>query len=99
LGSAVNEQRYPVGYQYPDHCHNRAGPGCKFHPVAMMPEHLASVDRVVLYHYCTKSLEDYKIKSSRAGGNNPVGKPMSFYYAIEKCERLCYMLLPEGCSW
>lgn len=93
MASAVNEQRYAIGYHYGDGC--RSGPrhACTLVPIAKMPRELASVERVVLFHFCTKSLEDYKLKRARAGGTNPVGKPMSFFTQMEKCATL-----PAFCS-
>jgi hypothetical protein len=84
FSTAVNEQRYALGHYSPP-CQERPGHKCHFYPRALMPSSLASVERVALFHYCTRSLEDFRIKSARAGGNNPKGKPLSFFQAMEQC--------------
>jgi hypothetical protein len=84
FSTAVNEQRYALGHYSPP-CQERPGHECHFYPRALMPSSLASVERVALFHYCTRSLEDFRIKSARAGGNNPKGKPLSFFQAMEQC--------------
>jgi hypothetical protein len=69
----VNEQRTAIG-------HMKGGI-----PNPWTADKSASVKRIALFHYCTKSLEDFRIKSSRAGGNNPVGKPLKFFESMQKC--------------
>lgn len=41
----------------------------------------ASIERVALYHFILKSLEDFEVKSARGGGVRGSGKPMSFFEA------------------
>jgi hypothetical protein len=72
FATTVNEQRYPLG-------HMESG-----YPKPWMDKNdMASVARLALFHYVTRSLEDFQIKMLRAGGS---GKPknMGFFVAIEK---------------
>jgi hypothetical protein len=79
FATTVNEQRHPLG-----------------HDVDGIPNpwtdknqglNLASVKRVALFHYVTLSLEDFKIKSLRAGGSG-ISKQMDFFESMKKCAPL-----------
>lgn len=70
--------------------HNALAPiklGKSWYPGIWMPEKnqkLASAKRVALFHYVTKSLEDYKVKVARGAGNDVTHRKMPFFYHITK---------------
>jgi hypothetical protein len=43
------------------------------------------VERVALFHFTTRSREDFDRKSVRGGGANPVGKPIEFFNQYQRC--------------
>jgi hypothetical protein len=44
-----------------------------------------SVDRLALFHYATRSREDFAIKQTRGGGNTRVGKSWSYFDILSRC--------------
>ena len=46
----------------------------------------ASITRVALFHYVTKSRFDYDVKMQRGSGMTQKVKPLSFYEGIERCD-------------
>jgi hypothetical protein len=81
FATTVNEQRYPLG-----------------HLVSGVPkpwmekDDMASVARMALFHYVTRSLEDFHIKMLRAGGSGKA-KNIGFFGGIERCAPLPTFLL------
>ena len=41
--------------------------------------------RVALFHYVTRSEEDFRRKQARGGGQNRDAKPWTYFEAISKC--------------
>lgn len=87
---AVNEQRTPVPYLLPHrgrcrdlYQHGVSTKGCDGIPDAF-PSGRPSVERIALFHYVTKSLQDFQMKSKRGSGMGN-HKPITFFHAIEKC--------------
>lgn len=87
----VNEKRIPIPFRY-------GGPGSKCTPQSDGPlEPCAlhhgsdlngnpgvSVDKLALFHYVTRSKEDFAIKMARKGGNRGP-KTWHFFDAIQRC--------------
>jgi hypothetical protein len=44
-----------------------------------------STDRVALFHYVTRSREDFAYKQQRGGGQNKDAKPWSYFEHIKEC--------------
>jgi hypothetical protein len=73
FATTVNEQRYPLG-----HLVNGV-------PKPWMDNsNLATVARLALFHYVTRSLEDFQIKILRSGGSGK-SKTMGFFEGIKRC--------------
>jgi hypothetical protein len=86
MAHPVNENRYAVAHSYNLHCPKKQARGaCRLHPGHVMAPEQASVNVLALFHYATRSLEDFQIKQRRAGGNNAVPKPQSFYAHWARC--------------
>lgn len=64
---------------------SRATRPCPWHPGWTLPHRLASVDIIGLFHFVTRSLEDYRTKMARAGGTNPKPKPIDFFDNWNRC--------------
>ena len=89
---AVNEARYPLAHGY--HRHN--GDSCKLTDASDEPCILrtatlttklqASAEKIVLFHYATKSMEDFLAKRARGSGNKALGRPTSFFERWRKCD-------------
>lgn len=45
----------------------------------------ASADYVALFHYATRSREDFEIKQARGQGGSKVGRPWTFFNELERC--------------
>jgi hypothetical protein len=74
FSTTVNEQRYPLGHT----------PNGIPKPWTRRKLNVASAKRLALFHYVTRSLEDFQIKSARAGGDG-VHKPLTFFESMERC--------------
>jgi hypothetical protein len=83
FATTVNEQRHPLGYDVNGIPNPFTDPN--------QGSNLASVGRVALFHYVTRSLEDFKIKSLRAGGSG-ASKQMDFFESMKKCAPLLVKL-------
>lgn len=81
----VNEQRFPLSHQYERHCAHKADASCPVHPGWAMPHNKASVRRIGLYHFVTRSREDFAAKISRAGGTNSQPKTWEFFERWARC--------------
>ena len=97
MTSAVNEARLPLGHQYgitPSRCRQGwTSRACAPIPTASLPRSKASVERVALFHYTTRSREDFDLKMARAGGLNPRGKPLGYFTVWAKCASLACCLV------
>ena len=47
----------------------------------------ASITRVALFHYVTKSRQDYDVKMQRGSGMSRKVKPLSFFEGIARCDQ------------
>ena len=93
----MNEQRIPIPHGY----WRRSGAACTatdldtpddpcvLQPASFTGKWQASVDKIVLFHYGTKSLEDFHAKQARGGGTRPSGRPISFFRHWNKCASNC----------
>lgn len=90
LANPVNEQREAIAHWHPE-ClmyaraqrdHDRV-PECL--PVPGSTAEWPSVERVALFHYVTRSEEDFARKMERGGGQNAEPKPWSYFHDIAKC--------------
>jgi hypothetical protein len=68
--------------------------GCYLQPGSMLSSEPQQGDRrrarptvesVALFHYATRSEEDFRTKQRRAGGVMSSGKPRAFFVTIERC--------------
>jgi hypothetical protein len=83
----VNEKRYPLNHMQEDCAAESKGlKACPWHPGWTLPHRLASVDIIGLFHFVTRSLEDYRTKMARAGGTNPKPKPIEFFDNWNRCD-------------
>lgn len=91
-GHPVNELRYPIARRWG--LNNATCPGnapsdsklCALkigHGMHDTPQ-LASIARVALFHYVTRSRADFAAKAARGGGLNPVGKPWNFFDSVAR---------------
>lgn len=92
---AVNEGHHPIQHTYGISRKDCKGatpkPGCGLTAGSGMQlsMNLATVDRVALVHYVTRSREDFAMKQSRKGGvNGREGKTWSFFNTYERCAPL-----------
>ena len=96
MASAVNEKHLPIGYQYGMahmKCANSLSlPFCEPIPRASTRMNQATWDRIVVFHYTTRSLEDFELKQKRAGGQNKAGKPIEQFYFWAECAPTTGML-------
>jgi hypothetical protein len=86
FATTVNEQRYPLGQDE----HGNPQPWADLDSPDMV-----SVRRLALFHYVTRSLEDFNIKSMRAGGDG-ISKPMGFFESIKRCTPLASSVEVDG---
>lgn len=96
----MNEKRLPLGHQYgvtPARCRDGYTTRyCMPMPTASLPRSKASVERIALFHYTTRSWEDFEMKMERAGGLNPRGKGVGYFKFWAKCvlRLLCACVCP-----
>lgn len=92
----VNEQRWPLNMHFGDyssagaHCsppfngiHCHVTPAAQMYRVTSGAE--PSVARVALFHYVTRSRDDFAAKHARGSGMSRTGKSWVFFEAITKC--------------
>ena len=88
----MNEKHVALPYRYGPHdglCPNhRPTTVCKLNPGSLFKQREASVERLALFHYTTKSEEDFRIQPQRRGGINSTPKPQSFFLTWAKCAPL-----------
>lgn len=96
MAHPVNENRYAVAHTYALSCPKKKATGaCPLHPGHRMAPEQASVDVLALFHYATRSLEDFRIKQSRGGGVNKMPKPQGFYDYWARCATSLPAALPS----
>ena len=54
-----------------------------------------TVAKIVLFHFVTKSLEDFALKQQRGGGLNHNGKPQTFFDHYARCASVTLMVHAE----
>jgi hypothetical protein len=89
MSHPVNERFVPMPHFVQEECikghPDSFSEVCRPYPGWALSKDKASVDRIALFHYTTRSLEDFHIKQARAGGNNPNGKPDSYFNVMARC--------------
>lgn len=90
MAVAVNEGRHPLPWRYGLRplCNrtDTPAPQCHLTPGSdylAVPDQI-SAGRIALYHFVTRSREDFETKRRRAGGLNPQSKPWSFFDTISR---------------
>lgn len=60
-------------------------PRSRCHRDAGFQRSSASVTRVALFHYATKSEQDFVVKVQRGSAMKKTGKPWSFFHQVQRC--------------
>lgn len=91
MGTSVNELRYPLEiYCHVPRQYKVVGECLEsmwnaWTGFSIDEDYKRSVDRVALYHYATRSREDFDIKSARGGGTNRTPKGLTYWHALQEC--------------
>lgn len=83
----MNEARRPLPQRMSEGCFDpESTRRCTSFPASRLPESQASAERIALFHYVTRSKQDFETKQRRGGGNNPVGKNNAFFEHYQMCD-------------
>jgi hypothetical protein len=84
----VNEERHAVPYHHENLCNLGRGAelrgNCHSSPGFQLPSSQRSIKRIALFHYATRSLQDFNMKMLRKGANGGPGKSMPFFDMVNR---------------